>query len=372
MAPVTRIQSIDFLRGIVMVLMVLDHTRTFLHGDFKQFNAEDLAQTTPVLFFTRWITHFCAPVFIFLTGTSAYLFQQKGASRKKVAGFLLSRGLILIFLELTIFRICWVHGDFFASYIGLLVIWTIGISMIFLAALIFLPYRVILVVGMLIMFLHNMLAGISFPEDSAMAIVWAGLYSGGGGMLFGKIYLYFLFPVIPYLGLIALGYCLGYLYGLSFTQQRRRIVLLAMGITCVLLFLILRYFNIYGDPRPWGPGKNVIFSIMDFLKTNKYPISLLYALMTIGPSLIILALIEPVHNKLVSFFALIGSVPLFYYILHLPILALLGAIIGYNKVQSLAMVYVWFAVIVAVLYMLSRWYARYKFTHPDKKWLRYL
>lgn len=371
MTATTRIQSIDFLRGIVMVLMVLDHTRTFLHEDFKQFNAEDLTQTTPVLFFTRWITHFCAPVFIFLTGTSAYLFQQKGASGKKVAGFLLSRGLILILLELTLFRICWLHGDFFASYIGLLVIWTIGISMIFLAILIFLPYRVILVVGMLIMFLHNTLAGISFPEDSAKAIVWAGLYSGGGGMLFGKIYLYFLFPVIPYLGLIALGYCLGYLYRPSFTQQRRKIVLLAIGTACILLFIILRYFNIYGDPRPWGAGKNAIFSIMDFLKTNKYPISLLYALMTIGPFLIVLALIEPVRNKLVSFFALIGSVPLFYYIWHLPILALLGAIIGYNT-DNLVMVYVWFVIVVVILFILSRWYARYKFNHPEKKWLRYL
>jgi uncharacterized membrane protein len=364
-----RIQSIDFLRGVVMVLMAIDHSRTFLHRSFYEFNAENLKRTTPVLFFTRWITHFCAPVFIFLVGVSAYLMLKKTNDKKGVSIFLITRALLLIVLELTLFRVCWQGGDFFQPFISLLVIWAIGVSMLFLALLIWLPYRVILCLGLLILLLHNTLENVQFPEGSGMETLWAFFYRGGYGSI-GKLGINFLYPVLPYFGIVALGYCLGALYSPEFSVRKRRKVLLSLGITAILVFVILRYFNLYGDPRPWVAGKNSMYSIMAFLRTTKYPVSLLYAFMTLGPALIILALIEPARNRITAFFVTIGSVPFFYYILHLILFALIANIRGFNE-DSLAMEYGWFVIVVTILYLLCRMYARYKFARPNEKWLKY-
>jgi uncharacterized membrane protein len=370
-ATPSRIHSIDFLRGIVMVLMALDHTRTFLHEDFYQFNAEDLSQTTPVLFFTRWVTHFCAPVFIFLVGTSAYLLHRRAGSKKQLSQFLITRGLLLIFLEITLFRLCWSPpSNFLQPRIMLLVIWAIGISMIFLAFLVYLPYRVILITGLMIVFFHNTLAPVTFPEGSSMATFWAFFYSGGPGSI-GNINLFFLYPILPYFGLIALGYCLGSLYAPGYPFDQRKRWLLGLGTGTILLFIILRYFNIYGDPNPWEPGKDAVYSTMAFLKTTKYPVSLLYCMMTLGPALILLALVEPVKNRVISLFVTIGAVPMFYYILHLVFLAVLVRVVGFNA-YNLFVVYVYFISLVIVLYLLCRKYAKYKSRHPEKKWLRYL
>ena len=368
----TRIHSIDFLRGVVMVFMAIDHARTFLHESFRQFNAEDLTQTTPVLFFTRWITHFCAPVFIFLVGTSAYLMLQKVKWKRQVSRFLITRGFILILLELTLFRICWQPPSaFFQPFISLLVIWAIGISMIFLAFLIHLPYKAILVFGLAVLFLHNILAPVTFPEGSARATFCAFLYSGGFANLPGGIGVFFLYSVLPYFGLVALGFCLGYLYTPAFTVQRRRVTLIWLGAGAILLFIILRYANIYGDPRPWEPGKNTLFSIMAFLRATKYPVSLLYCLMTLGPALLALAFIEPLKNRIVKFFVTIGEVPMFYYILHLIFIVIIANVAGFNS-HSLLAVYGYFAFLVLILYLLCRWYGKYKFEHPEKKWLKYI
>lgn len=368
----TRVHAIDFLRGVVMVLMAIDHARTFLHESFYQFNAEDLTQTTPVLFFTRWVTHFCAPVFIFLVGTSACLMLQKVQSKKQVFWFLVTRGLLLIVLELTLFRLCWQSpAAFFQPFISLLVIWAIGVSMIFLAFLIYLPYRAVLVFGLLVLFLHNTLGNISFPEGSGMATFWAFFYRGGMGSLPGGIGVFFLYPVFTYFGLVALGYCLGYLYSGAFTVQRRKALLTALGAGAIVLFIVLRYFNLYGDPNPWEAGKNGVYSLMAFLRTTKYPVSLLFALMTLGPALLALALAEGVKNAVVRFFVTIGEVPMFYYILHLVFTAATAHIIGFNSYNLLA-VYGFFVSLVFVLYLLCRWYSGYKRRHPEKKWLRYL
>ena len=369
---IKRIQSIDFLRGLVMVFMALDHTRTFLHSSYTQFNAEDLTQPNPALFFTRWITHFCAPVFIFLTGTSAYMLLQKIKSQKKLFDFLLTRGFILLLLELTLFRFCWQPwASFFQPFILLPVIWAIGWSMIFLAFLIWLPYRAILIFGLAVLFLHNTLSGIHFAEGSGADIFWAFFYRGGIAEIPGHITVLFLYPVLPHFSLIALGFCLGYIYDSSFTYTRRKKILLGLGSIAIFLFIILRYFNIYGDPRPWVAGQNTIYTIMAFLRTTKYPLSLLYAFMTLGPALIILGLIEPVKNRLIHFFITIGSAPMFYFILHLVLLVLLGYIIGFNK-YNLATVYAWFVTIVVILFFLCKWYSKYKFRHPEKKWLKFL
>lgn len=370
-SAVARIQSIDVLRGIVMVLMVLDHARTFLHTGFIEFNAEDLGRTTPVLFFTRWVTHFCAPVFIFLAGTGAYLMLQKIQSKKKVFHFLVTRGLLLLLLELTIFRLCWSKGAYFEPYIFLPVIWAIGISMIFLAFITWFPFRIILAFGIAVLLLHNLLGNVVFPPGSAMETFWAFFYKGGGGTLFGKIGVWFLYPVFTYFGLISLGYCLGAVYRPGFAAKKRKRILVYLGAGAVFLFILLRAINGYGDPRPWEPQQNIVFSIMDFLKTTKYPVSLLFALMTIGPALLLLRYIEPVNNRLTRFFATIGSVPLFYYLLHLPLLIFMGIIFGFNQYR-LPVVYLFFVLAVTVLYILSRWYTKYKFSHPEKKWLKYL
>jgi uncharacterized membrane protein len=370
--PASRIQSIDFLRGLVMVFMAIDHSRTFLHSSFNEFNAEDLTKTTPILFFTRWIPHFCAPVFIFLTGTAAYLMFQKIQSKKQLAGFLLSRALILIFLELTIFRFCWSHGEgLLEPFFFLPVIWAIAVSMIFLALVIWLPYRIILVLGFLILFLHNTLSGIQFPEGSGLYKFWTFFYSGGFTNLFGNVGAFFLYPVLPYFGLISLGFCLGAVYKQDYQAQRRRKLLTGMGIAAIVLFIVLRFINGYGDPHTWEPQKNTLFSIMAFLRATKYPVSLLFSLMILGPALLILAFIEPVRNGITRFFVTIGSVPMFYYILHLLFFVTIGFIRGFNK-DSLLVVYVWFVIVVTILYVLCRWYAKYKFSHPEKKWLRYL
>lgn len=367
----SRVHSIDFLRGIVMVLMALDHVRTFLHADFYQFNAEDLSQTTPILFFTRWVTHFCAPVFIFLVGTSAYLMLQKTGSKPTVSRFLVSRGLFLILLEVTLFRMCWSSpANFLQPYASLLVIWAIGINMIILAALIHAPYKFVLIFGFVILFFHNTLSAVSFPEGSAMATFWAFFYSGGNGAI-GNFGVFFLYPILPFIGLVALGFCLGKIYARDFSPSRRRQLLLQMGGAAILLFVVLRYLNIYGDPRPWEVGKNSLFSFMAFLRTTKYPVSLLYCLMTIGPALVTLALIEGVKNRVVQFFVTIGSVPMFYYILHLVFIAIIGAVAGRNGFD-LAVVYVVFFLVVALLYALCFWYAGFKSRHPEKKWLMYL
>jgi uncharacterized membrane protein len=352
-----------------MVLMAVDHARHFLHNG--QFNPEDLTQTNPALFFTRWITHFCAPIFIFLVGTSTFLMSEKIGSKKKISRFLISRGLFLILLELLVFRFCWnPTSSVFDPYISMLVIWAIGISMIFLALIIYLPFRIILIFGLSVLILQDLLNNISFPEGSAAGMFWAFFYRGGGGMVFG-IYVSFLYPVLTYFGLISLGYCLGSVYRKGFSVFRRKKILTGFGAGAILLFLILRSTNIYGDPRPWEGQQNFIFSLMAFLKTSKYPVSLLFALMTIGPALLALRLIEPVSNKITRFFVTIGSVPMFYYILHLPAFVITGFIIGFN-LYDLSAVYLFFAVIVFVLYLLCRSYAKYKFSHPEKKWLKYI
>ncbi|MEJ0102723.1 MAG: hypothetical protein WDO19_09300 [Bacteroidota bacterium] len=251
------------------------------------------------------------------------------------------------------------------------VIWAIGWSMIFLSLLIWLPYRLILVFGLAVLFFHNTLSGVHFPGGSGIDIFWAFFYRGGIAEIPGHITVLFLYPVLPHFSLIALGFCLGYIYNPGFPYERRKKILISLGSIAILLFILLRYFNIYGDPRPWETGRNTIYSIMAFLRTTKYPLSLLYAFMTLGPALIILGLIEPVKNRIINFFITIGSVPLFYFILHLILLVLLGFIIGFNK-YNLVTVYAWFIVLVIVLYFLCKWYSKYKFHHPEKKWLKYL
>ena len=248
-----------------------------------------LATTTPLLFFTRWITHFCAPIFVFLAGISAYLSGTKKSSTAKISGFLFTRGLWLVFVELVIVNFAWTF-DITYSFRLLQVIWAIGISMITLSALVFLPQKVILGVGLVLIFGHNLLDNISVSGDTFKDMVWYALHQHNFLILNSGNVINFVYPVLPWIGLMALGYVFGSLYKPDFDPARRRRLLLWAGLSATILFFILRSFNLYGEPHVWGEQSSAIYSTLSFLNTTKYPPSLQFLLMTIGPALIFLSL----------------------------------------------------------------------------------
>jgi len=333
--PRTRVDSIDLLRGIVMVIMMLDHTRDFVHSGALLFDPTDLTQTTTAIFLTRWITHFCAPVFVFLAGTGAYLQSARGKSKRELSRFLVTRGFWLVLLEFTVVR----FGATFnldPSFLGMMqVIWAIGISMIVLAALIHLPLRVIAAFGIGMIAVHNLLDRFHVQgwhgPDTPVPGFWAKLFiilhqpfepfpvfSARGPVVF------VLYPLIPWIGVMATGYVFGSLYEVR--VERRRKLLLIMGCGATALFIILRLINLYGDPSPWARQTTVTFTVLSFLNTTKYPPSLLFLLMTLGPALLALAWFEvvrdgqtpptrPLWRRLRDFFITFGRVPLFFYLL---------------------------------------------------------
>jgi uncharacterized membrane protein len=401
-----RIDSIDLLRGIVMVVMMLDHTRDFVHAGAFQFDPTDLKQTTVALFFTRWITHYCAPVFVFLAGTGAYLQFLRGKSKSDLSRFLLTRGLWLIVLELTVVRFG-VFFNFDYRFFGFLqVIWVIGISMIILAALIHLPLKLIGVFGVAMIFLHNLLdrfqvagwRGPGTPIPGFGAKLWILLHQPFTFfplLPFPSPVVIVVYNLIPWVGVMAAGYAFGYLYG--FDAARRRRWLLALGAVATALFLVLRVINVYGDPARWSSQKNAIFTMLSFLNTTKYPPSLLFLLMTLGPAMLALALFEseinllgPLRKSLVTF----GRVPLFFYLLQWYTAHALAIIVGLIAGQPVAwqwespiekfthppipgvgfrlwVVYLCWIGGVLLLYPLCKWFAGVKARRKDW-WLSYL
>jgi uncharacterized membrane protein len=388
-----RIDSIDLLRGVVMVIMALDHVRDFFHfGSFFR-DPTDLTTTTPILFFTRWITHFCAPVFVFLAGTAAFLYGTRRETIREISWFLLTRGLWLVVLEHTIVRLAWTfdisHSTYFFG-----VIWAIGISMIFLSFLVFLPRWLIVVIGILLITGHNTLDSIVHEGKSFHDLLWYVLHQMSYVTVGSGTLLIFLYPVIPWIGLMMLGYVFGGLYRKGFDAERRKRYLLQFGIGAVVLFVLLRAFNIYGDPSHWTSQTNTLFSIMSFINTTKYPPSLLFLLMTIGPSLIFLYLTEDLRGRVTRMFVIIGRVPLFFYIIHIYLVHLLAiggivyagrswtemildsnawinaSLIDYG--YDLKVVYIVWAFVLLVLFPLCKWYNRYKSNNRSKWWLSYL
>ena len=398
-----RIDSIDLLRGIVMVIMMLDHTRDFVHNAALQFDPTDLSRTNIVLFFTRWITHFCAPVFVFLAGTGAYLQLARGKSKAQLSRFLVTRGLWLIFLELTIVKL----GVFFnpdIRFLGFLqVIWVIGVSMIILAALIYLPKSAIATFGLLMIALHNLLdtirvegwQGPGSPIPTVSEKLWIVLHQafygfpilGDNSPVIAVIY-----PLVPWVGVMAVGYAFGVLYQLD--PQRRRRLLLTIGGAATALFIVIRAINVYGDPSQWSSQKNFVFTVLSFVNTTKYPPSLLFLLMTLGPSILALAVFEVKTSggAIRSFFVTFGRVPLFFYILqwftahiisivlHLafgkPVSWLWQSPINFGQSQpgigfNLGVVYLAWIAGVLLLYPLCRWFAGVKQRRRDW-WLSYL
>jgi uncharacterized membrane protein len=393
-----RIESIDLLRGLVIILMALDHVRMYFGEGGFYADPTNLDTTTPLLFFTRWITHFCAPVFIFLAGTSAALYGASlaGAGQpntRDVSHYVLTRGLWLIFLEFVIVNFGWTFDPTF-SFHFLQVIWAIGASMVVLAGLVYLPKWAICAFGLILVFGHNLLDPIQMQGTSPQAILWYILHQEQLVEFGPNAAVYFHYPLIPLVGLMALGYVFGTLYRPGFDPAHRRKWLLGMGTVAVALFLVLRAFNLYGEPSPWSPQPTLIYSIMSFLNTTKYPTSLQYLLMTMGPALVFLALTEAVKNRVSETVLVFGRVSLFFYIVHIYLihsLALVGLAVAGRSLTDwvitaeaflsqspsdagypLYVVYLVWALVLVAMYAPSRWYRGYKKAHPERWLLRYV
>jgi uncharacterized membrane protein len=394
----------------VMVIMMLDHTRDFVHYGSFQFDPTDLTKTNVALFFTRWITHFCAPVFVFLAGTGAYLQIARGKSKSELSRFLVTRGLWLIFLEFTWVRIC-VTFSIDYRFLGMMqVIWVIGVSMIVLAALIHLPLRVVAGIGIGMIALHNLLDRFHVQgwrgPDSPVPGLWAKLYiilhqANEPFPIFGwpSPVVFVLYPLIPWIGVMAAGYAFGRIYQMPVERRRRLLVILGSGAT--LLFILLRATNLYGDPAHWSRQNSITFTILSFLNTTKYPPSLLFLMMTLGPAMLALAWFEillgashsnSIWSRLSEFVVTFGRVPLFFYLLQWPsahLIAVLvhyvagkpwrwmfGSLIGISGPPSgvgfnLWVVYACWIAGVLFLYPLCKWFAGVKARKRDW-WLSYL
>jgi uncharacterized membrane protein len=388
-----RIESIDLLRGTVIILMALDHVRMYFGQGSLYADPTDLSTTTPLLFLTRWITHFCAPVFIFLAGTSAALYGARRQSTRQLSRYLLTRGLWLIFLELVIVNFGWTF-DITFSFHFIQVIWAIGASMVVLAGLVYLPRWAIFVIGIVMVFGHNLLDPIQAEGASLPAVIWYILHQEAFVAFLPDRMVYFHYPLIPLVGLMALGYVFGTLYRPDFDAARRRKWLLGMGTAAMLLFLILRGLNLYGDPNPWSPQPTAVYSFLSFLNTTKYPMSLHFLLRTMGPALIFLALVEGVKNRVSDILLTFGGVSLFFYIVHIYGIHLLAfvalEIAGRSWTEyiitaeawvsqttadfgfDLWVVYLVWALVLVGMYPLCRWYRAYKKGHPEKKLLAYI
>ena len=400
--PKARVDSVDLLRGLIMVIMMLDHTRDFVHSQGQLFDPTDVTRTYPLLFFTRWITHFCAPNFVFLAGTGAYLQELRGKSKGELSRFLVSRGIWLILLELTALRVIIFFNFDFAILWGFLqVIWVIGWGMIVLAGLIYLPLGAIVGLSVAMIVLHNALDGIhaaswrgpGSPVPGFGASLWHVLHEPGIIFPFGYpgTAMLALYPLIPWIGVLAAGYAFGSIYRLDEPSRRR--LLFQLGAALTLGFVVLRAINIYGDPSRWSVQTRPVMTALSFLAVSKYPPSLLFLLMTLGPAMLFLGWFDSrARGALARFFIVYGRVPLFFYVLQwivthtLAIVAgriagkptdYLFANIGFAPPPApgsgfgLATVYALWILGVALLYPLCRWYAGVKARREDW-WLSYL
>jgi len=386
----SRIISIDLLRGMVMLIMALDHARDFLHIDFFRGNDPlDFATTSTPLFLTRWITHYCAPVFVFLAGASIF-FSGIKKSKTELAAFLLKRGLWLIVVEIVIITFGWTF-DIGYHLIVLQVIWVIGLSMVCMAAVVFLPNLLILAVGLIMVFGHNLLDKYDEVENTWRGFAWAVLHVLEMFSIDKEHNLVVVYPLIPWVGVMMLGYAFAKLYSPEISATKRRNILTALGLSCMALFVLLRSGNFYGDAEHWETQKNTVFTALSFINTSKYPPSLLYLLMTIGPSLLFLAFAENLKGRWVNATVIFGRVPLFYYIVHIYLLHIIAGILFFATGHSMAdlnfpgntvttppdfgfhlwQVYIIWLVALALLYFPCKWYDRYKSTHSHW-WLSYL
>ena len=380
-----RVESIDVMRGVIMIIMALDHTRDFF-GIPGQ-NPTDLVHASAALFLTRWITYFCAPVFFLLTGTGAFLSLRR-KSPGELSRFLLTRGIWLIFLEVVLLRCFAYQFNLDYQVTMLLVLWALGWSMIALAVLVQLPTVVVTVFGAVLILGHNM-----FDTVRSANPIWSILHAPGFVLNTPSHVVFVAYPLIPWIGVTAVGYGLGQLY--RWDTERRRAFLLRLGIALTLAFLVIRGVNMYGDPSHWLAQKSALFTALSFLNTTKYPPSLSFLLMTLGPAMIFLWSVDRGTPRMLRPALVIGKVPLFYYVLHFPLIHLLAVITCYVRYGSahwmfespdlahypfsappgwgyaLPVVYLIWAFVVFAMYPLCRWFGALKRRRSDA-WLSYL
>jgi uncharacterized membrane protein len=417
---VGRVASIDILRGCVMILMAIDHVRVY--------SGLPAGGPTPGIFLTRWITHFVAPAFIFLAGTSAFLHGRKLAGAGALGRFLLTRGLWLVLLELTVLRVAWTFNFDFSHYLLAGVIWVIGWCMVLLAGLIFLPVRILTAFGLVVVMGHNILdfyleSLYPMVERSRWGWLWQGLYFGGPIQLgeHGPT-LFVLYSIVPWIGVMALGYAFGRVVTMEANSRRR--ICLRLGTAAIALFLVLRGFNLYGDPRPWSaprpapvqtaqtssptansapapatlrpaPRRPQTPAWISFLNTTKYPASLLFLLMTLGPMLLLMPFLDSAGGPVAKVFTTFGRVPFFYYMLHIPLIHLTAIFVSLIRsgsvspwlflnhpvmippapegyVWGLGLLYLVWLIVVGVLYFPCRWFCAVKQRRKDLGFLSYL
>jgi uncharacterized membrane protein len=383
-----RLTSVDLLRGLVMIVMALDHTRDFF-GDVAT-NPTDLRTASIALFLTRWITTFGAPTVFLLAGTGAFLALGRRTTGE-LSRFLLTRGLWLMVLDATALRFAWQFNlDYRVTILN--VIWALGLSMVALSLLVRLPVRAVAAIGIAMIALHNLFDG--FAPSPALAPVWSILHQPGVLAASPDRVLFLAYPLVPWIGVMAAGFALGAVY--RWDAARRRTFLLRAGIACIVAFVLLRALNVYGDPRPWAVQGSGVRTALSFLNTSKYPPSLLFLLMTLGPVLLVLRAMDGVTPRLLRPAVTIGRVPFFYFVMHVVVihlLAVLASLARYGTAASmvesptldrfpvtqppgwpapLPVVYLVWLVVVLALYPMCRWFAGVKARRRDAWWVGYV
>lgn len=382
--PRARLDSIDLLRGLIMLVMALDHTREF----FTAGRASPRDVTEPALFLTRWITHFCASNFILLAGFGAFLYVARRRTRKEGSVFLLTRGLWLIFLELTVIRLGW-SFELWPGVVLLQVIWAIGWSMVILAGFLFLPRSVVGAIALATIAGHNLFDSVQPEAWGGMGWLWSLLHKPAFFQLTPEIRVLAFYPLVPWVAVLAAGYAFGPVF--TWSPERRQRALLVAGTLLLVLFVLLRTTGIYGDPVPWRKQESVLPSILSFLDCEKYPPSLLFLCMSIGPALLALAWFDKWRGALARFFITFGRVPLFYYVLHIYLIHLLALALAVAQRRnpawllhglppmanpadwdlSLPAVYGVWTLVVLLLWMPCHWFAQLKQRKPAW-WMSYL
>ena len=380
-----RLPAIDVLRGLVMAVMALDHVRDYFTS--ARFTWMDPTQTTPAHFFTRWATHFCAPAFFFLAGLGAYLSMARGKSKPELARFLLSRGFVLILFDLTIVRVGWDFNFHFDGGPWFIVLSTLGMSMMVLAGLIFLPVWGVALFAAVIIGGHNYFDRVAPEQLGSLSPLWTLLHVRASAHV-GRIPFYVSYPLVPWVGVMAAGYALGPVMLMERTKRRRN--LRRIGASLLVGFVLLRIMNVYGDPRPWSTVEyGGIENLMAFLRVKKYPPSLLYVLMTLGLIVLSLAWLENLKGPLQRWLTTFGRVPLFFYLLHLYVIHGLALLVGVSRGNDprdflvpyfrlprdfgfgLPAVYSAWIIVLLVMYPCSEWFGNLK-KRSKAVWLSYL
>ncbi|HTQ66028.1 MAG TPA: heparan-alpha-glucosaminide N-acetyltransferase domain-containing protein [Puia sp.] len=383
-----RLSSIDIMRGIVMILMALDHVRDLMHTDSITQNPTNLTTTTPLLFFTRWITHLCAPTFVFLSGASAWLSFKNSTNPDVSRRFLLTRGLWLVVLEFTLVNFALWFDIHFSTFI-FDVIATIGFGFIILSFLLKASGKTIVIIGLIIICFHNLIQFLPMINGPVIRIV-ALFFQPGVINISPKTIFVMAYPPIPWLGIMLIGFAAGRFFEIPGTERKK--LFLKIGISALAIFVVIRFINVYGDSFPWAVQKNGLYTFLSFINITKYPPSLIFCLVTLGIMFIILFFIEGKKNKFTDIAIVFGRTPLFYFVLHFYIIHILmfamvfmqgfkrsDLVFGFNfgrpksgsGIGLWAIYLVWIGIVI-VMYPLCKWYGKYKANHTEKKWLRYL